>query len=119
MAHLDGATASNPGSLPAGVRMDRCIDATIGVKVLSYDLLEEEEKVELDAHLEKCAACRDLRQQTFGKEGALDELAARVYRLRQRRPVEGHIWIAERLRDLWLPFMILAFVVAAVGFFLA
>ena len=99
--------------------MNRCIDPHIGIKTLSYDLLEGEEKAELDAHLERCTACRDLMQQTYGHEGALDELAWRAWRLSQRRAVPPHAWIAARLRDLWLPFGIVALFVGMAGFFLA
>lgn len=98
--------------------MDRCTDPDLGVKVLSYDLLAGEEKAEVEAHLAQCAACRDLLHQTFGKEGALDELASRVYRLGQRRPVEARALLAERLRNLWLPFIVFALVLGVVGLFL-
>ena len=99
--------------------MERCIDPSVGVKTLSHDLLDGEEKAELDAHLERCAACRDLLQQTYGQEGALDELAWRAWRLSQRRAVPPHAWIAQRLRDLWLPFGILALLVGIAGFYFA
>jgi hypothetical protein len=85
--------------------MSRCIDESIGIQVLSYDLLAGAEKRAMDAHLEACAACRDLKQQTFGSEGALDELDWRVWRLSRRRRVEPHAWMMDRLRDLWMPFL--------------
>jgi len=84
--------------------MNRCTNEAIGVQVLSYDLLTGEEKQAMDVHLQSCAACRDLMQQTFGTKGALDELDYRVFRLSQRQRVEPHAWILQRLRDLWLPF---------------
>jgi len=84
--------------------MNRCTNEAIGVQVLSYDLLAGDEKRAMDAHLQSCAACRDLREQTFGTKGALDDLDARVFRLSQRQRVEPHAWILQRFRDLWLPF---------------
>jgi hypothetical protein len=84
----------------------RCIDTRIGHKVLSYDLLEGEEKREMDAHLEQCAACRDFREQTLGQEGALDDLAWRAWRLGRRQRVEPHLWLMSRLKDLWIPFLV-------------
>jgi hypothetical protein len=107
-----GATAA---SWIPEVDMNRCIDPTIGVKVLSYDLLEGAERQEMDAHMQVCAACRDFRQQTFGKEGALDELAYRAFRLSQRRRVEPGAWFLERLRDLWMPLFVLLGLLLAVG----
>jgi len=89
--------------------MNRCTDNRIGVQVLSYDLLVGDEKAAMDAHLQTCAACRDLLQQTFGSKGALDELGLRVFRLSQRQRVEPHAWMLERLRDLWLPFLAIVF----------
>ncbi|MFQ5599920.1 MAG: zf-HC2 domain-containing protein [Candidatus Krumholzibacteriia bacterium] len=86
--------------------MNRCVDTRIGVKVLSYDLLEGDEKDEVDRHLEECKACRDLVEQTFGDEGALNELEWRAFRLSQRQNIEFHALIARRLRDLWLPFVV-------------
>ncbi len=92
--------------------MNRCIDLELGQKVLSYDLLDSSEKHELDAHLVQCSACRDFLQQTLGKEGAFDELALRAWRMSRRQRVEPHLWIQERLRDLWLPLFL---IVVAVG----
>lgn len=99
--------------------MDRCVDARLGVKVLSYDLLEGSEKEEVDAHLRACAACRDLVDQTFGDEGALRELDWRVFQLRRRQKVPAHAWIVRRLMDLWVPFLILALGAAALWLYLA
>lgn len=99
--------------------MNRCIDLEIGQKVLSYDLLEGEEKRLMDAHLEHCAACRDFVQQTLGKQGALDEIAWRAWRLSQRQRVEPHAWVMARLRDLWPAFLVVACLVGVVSVFLA
>lgn len=97
----------------------RCIDTRIGHKVLSYDLLDPVERRELDAHLERCEACRDFRQQTLGREGALDDLAWRVWNLGRRRRVEPHLWMMARLRDLWLPFLLLVFLAGIFAVYLA
>ena len=99
--------------------MDRCKDLRLGVKVLSYDLLEGSEKDEVDAHLRVCSSCRDLVEQTFGDEGALRELDWRVFRLGRRQVVPAHAWIARRLLDLWFPFLVLAVGVAALSFYFA
>lgn len=86
--------------------MTRCVDPSLGVKVLSYDLLDGDEKVEVDEHLRACSACRDLVEQTFGNAGALRELDWRAFRLSQRQDVPWHAWVARRLRDLWFPFVL-------------
>lgn len=99
--------------------MNRCVDPSIGVKVLSYDLLEGAERAEMDAHLQVCAACRDFRQQSFGKEGALDELAYRAYLLGRRRRVEPTAWFFERLRDLWIPLLVLAGIIGGIVAYVA
>jgi hypothetical protein len=96
---------------------NRCIDMNLGQKVLSYDLLEGEEKLAVDTHLEHCAACRDFMQQAYGREGALQELNWRAWRLGRRQNVEASWWMAQRLRDLWLPFLLLLAVVTAIGVF--
>jgi hypothetical protein len=88
--------------------MNRCIDLDIGQKILSYDLLDGVEKRQLDSHLEHCPACRDFLRQTLGKEGAFDDLALRSWRMSRRQRVEPHLWIQERLHDLWLPFLLIA-----------
>ena len=102
-----------------GTTVNRCIDLELGQKVLSYDLLGPLERHELDQHLEKCAACRDFRQQSLGKEGAFDDLALRVFRLSQRQRVEPHAWMMNRLRDLWLPLLLILGVVGVVTVWLA
>lgn len=94
--------------------MSRCVDLTMGQKVLSYDLLGPLERHELDRHLETCAACRDFLQQTRGKEGAFDDLAARVWRLSQRQRIEPHVWVSQNLR-LLLPLALVVALVAGVG----
>jgi hypothetical protein len=96
---------------------NRCIDLSLGQKVLSYDLLVGEEKQAVDAHLEVCAACRDFMQQAYGREGALQELNWRAWRLGRRHNVEASWWLAQRLRNLWLPFLLLFGVVSAVALF--
>jgi len=96
---------------------NRCIDMALGQKVLSYDLLAGDEKLAVDAHLEKCTACRDFMQQAYGREGALQELNWRAWRLGRRQNVEASWWMAQRLRDLWLPFLLLFVVVAAIGLY--
>jgi hypothetical protein len=85
---------------------------------LSYDLLAGDEKHLVDAHLERCVACRDFLQQTYGKEGALDELNWRAWRLMQRQRVQPNWWMAQRLRDLWLPFVLIMAAVGLAGLFL-
>ena len=99
--------------------MSRCIDPNVGVKILSYDLLSDEEKAQMDAHLQGCGACRDLRAQTFGKEGLVDELAHRVFRLSRRQRVEPHAWVLARLRDLGIPLALLVALVTSVAVYLA
>jgi hypothetical protein len=99
--------------------MSRCVDPPLGVKVLSYDLLEGDEKEEVDAHLQVCTACRDLVEQTFGDEGALRELDWRAFRLSQRQRVQPHAWITRRLMDLWIPFFLVAAGVGALWYYLA
>jgi hypothetical protein len=96
----------------------RCIDLRIGQKILSYDLLEGEEKQHVDVHLEKCAACRDLLAQVYGKEGALDDLNFRAWKLTQRQKVAPHWWIARRLQDLWGPFLLVLLIVGGLFVFL-
>ena len=86
--------------------MSRCVEPKLGVKVLSYDLLDGDEKAEMDEHLRACSACRDLVEQTFGNAGALRELDWRAFRLSQRQNVPWHAWMARRLRDLWFPFLL-------------
>lgn len=95
---------------------NRCIDMALGQKVLSYDLLQGEEKAAVDAHLEHCAACRDFMRQVYGREGALQELNWRAWRLGRRQNVSASWWLAQRLRDLWLPFLLLFAVVTMIGF---
>lgn len=85
----------------------RCVDEKLGVKVLSYDLLEADEREEIDQHLQQCVACRDLVEQTFGDEGALNELDWRVFKATRRKPVRTHEWLARRLVSLWVPVLIL------------
>jgi hypothetical protein len=96
---------------------NRCVDLSIGQKILSYDLLQGEEKRLMDAHLEVCAACRDFHEQVFGNEGALDELNYRAWKLGRRQNVPAHQWFARRLQDLWLPFFLVLLLIAA-GFVL-
>ena len=97
---------------------NRCIDPRVGVKVLSYDLLHGEERVEVDQHLEQCVACRDLFQQTFGDEGALQDLEWRAYQLSRRQPVAPHQWLGRRLADLWLPILLVVLGVASLILYL-
>ena len=99
--------------------MSRCIDMQAGQKVLSYDLLDPLEKHELDQHLEKCAACRDFLQQTRGKEGAFDDIAARVWRLSQRQRIEPHVWVTQHLRVLAPLALVLALVLGVGSVWLA
>lgn len=94
--------------------MSRCTDLEVGQKVLSYDLMGPLERRELDKHLEQCAACRDFLRQTRGKEGAFDDLAARVWRLSQRQRIEPHVWVMQNLR-LLLPLALVVALVAGVG----
>ena len=89
------------------------------MKVLSYDLLQGDERTEVDRHLEECQACRDLCQQTFGDEGALRDLEWRAFRLSQRQRVAPHAWLARRLADLWLPLLLVVVATAAFLLFLA
>jgi hypothetical protein len=98
---------------------NRCTDLPIGQKILSYDLLVGEEKRAMDAHLEGCAACRDFKLQVFGEQGALDELNYRAWKLGQRQNVGASWWLATRLRDLWLPILLILGVGTAVFVFLA
>ena len=84
----------------------RCTDPQQGLKVLSYDLLEGEERQQIDAHMEECETCRDLRDQAFGDEGAFQELEYRAFKLSQRQHVPASAWIARRLQDLWIPFLV-------------
>jgi len=97
----------------------RCTDPQQGLKVLSYDLLEEEERQQLDAHLAECATCRDLRDQVFGDEGAFRELEYRAFKLSQRQHVPANAWIARRLQDLWIPFLAVVVLVSVIGVHLA
>jgi len=94
--------------------MNRCTNIAIGEKILSYDLLDGLERHEVDLHLRECAACRDFREQTLGQEGALDDLAARVWRLGRRQRVAPHEWLFERMRDLSLP--LLGISILVIGF---
>jgi hypothetical protein len=89
------------------VEPNRCIDLVIGEKVLCYDLLVGDEKRVMDAHLEECEACRDFRSQVYGKEGALEEINFRAWQLGRRQKVSASWWLAARLRDLWLPFLLI------------
>lgn len=93
---------------------NRCVDPAVGVKILSYDLLSGAEKEGLDAHLHVCKTCSDLRRQTYGKEGLLDEIVWRAFRLTRRQAVEPHAWLAARLQILWLPFLLLAVAIGVV-----
>jgi len=93
----------------------RCTDPKQGVKVLSYDLLEADERAQVDAHLEACRSCRDLRDQVFGDEGAFRELEYRAFKLSQRQKVPATAWFAQRLRDLWIPFAALVVLVSLFG----
>ncbi len=83
--------------------MNRCTNPDIGVNVLSYDLLVGEEKEELEAHLSECKACSDLVRQTFGDEGALQDVELRAWRSARRRPIAPHEWLLNRAVALWLP----------------
>lgn len=96
----------------------RCTDPKQGVKVLSYDLLEGQERDEVDAHLEECETCRGLSDQVFGDEGAFKELEYRAFKLSQRQNVPATAWFARRLQDLWIPFGIAVILVSIVGFWL-
>ena len=110
--------AVEPAWLQGG-ELNRCVDPRLGVKVLSYDLLTGHEKAEVDRHLQACAACSDLVQQTFGDEGALRELEWRAFKLSQRQRVAPHAWIARRLADLWLPLLGVVVGVVVLGVYLA
>lgn len=98
---------------------NRCIDLSIGQKILSYDLLVGEEKALVDSHLEACSACRDFRQQTYGKEGALDDLNYRAWKLGQRQKIPATLWLAERTRDLWLPILLIVGVAGGLFVYIA
>ncbi|UCE03472.1 MAG: hypothetical protein JSW67_04580 [Candidatus Latescibacterota bacterium] len=97
----------------------RCVDPKLGVKVLSYDLLEAEERDEVDEHLKVCVSCRDLVEQTFGNEGALTELEWRAFKATQRRSVHTHEWIARRLASLWVPVLVLVVGISALLLYVA
>jgi hypothetical protein len=97
----------------------RCTDPQQGLKVLSYDLLEDEERQQIDAHMEECETCRDLRDQVFGDEGAFQELEYRAFKLSQRQHVPASAWIARRLQDLWIPFLVVVVLASAIGIWLA
>ncbi len=99
--------------------MNRCTDPKLGVNVLSYDLLDAEEKEELEKHLEECTACRDLVEQTFGDEGALQDIDLRAWRSGRRRPVAPHEWFLRRVVSLWIPVLLVAFGVGALVTYLA
>jgi hypothetical protein len=96
----------------------RCTDPKQGIKVLSYDLLEGAERDEVDAHLEECSTCRDLRDQVFGSEGAFRELEYRAFKLSQRQKVPASAYFAQRLQSLWMPFLAAIIVLSAIGFWL-
>lgn len=91
----------------------RCTDPEVGVKVLSYDLLDDAERATVDAHLSQCKVCADLKEQTFGNEGAFRELEYRAFKLSQRQRVGAHDWWLRRLRDLALPLAVLIIALAA------
>ena len=97
----------------------RCTNPDVGIKVLSYDLLEGAERDELDVHLTECAACRDLKQQTFGDQGAFQELEYRAFRLSQRQAVQAREWWPSRLRALALPLSAILLLVLALAVYLA
>jgi hypothetical protein len=99
--------------------VNRCTDPKIGVNVLSYDLLEGAEKEQLEKHLEECEACGDLVRQTFGDEGALQDIDLRAWHLARRRPVAPHEWIVNRIVSLWIPVLLLVFAVGALVLYLA
>ena len=86
--------------------MSRCTDPNIGVNVLSYDLLVGEEKEQLEAHLRDCKACSDLVRQTFGDEGALQDVELRAWKSRRRRAVAPHEWLLRRVMSLWIPVLL-------------
>jgi len=96
----------------------RCTDPKQGIKVLSYDLLEGTERDEVDAHLEECSTCRDLRDQVFGDAGAFKELEYRAFKLSQRQKVPATAWFAQRLQALWIPFLVVLIVMSVIGFWL-
>ena len=97
----------------------RCTNPEVGIKVLSYDLLDAAERDELDAHLTMCAACRDLKEQTFGDQGAFQELEYRAFRLSQRQVVQAREWWPSRLRALALPISAILLLVLAIVVYLA
>jgi hypothetical protein len=97
---------------------NRCSDPRQGIKVLSYDLLEGDERVAVDAHLHECRTCSDLRDKVFGDAGAFKELEYRAFKLSQRQRVPAMAWFARRLQDLWIPFGAIFIVASSIGFWL-
>lgn len=99
--------------------MNRCTDPSIGVNVLSYDLLDATEKEQLEKHLEECEACADLVRQTFGDEGALQDIDLRAWHLTRRRPVAPHEWMLRRIVSLWIPALLLLVGIGVLVFYLS